>query len=63
MGLQLGKKPLCWETLNVEYLAFVFTLKCFSKGVNIVLRECEHSNMTLLLDIFLETQEKSLQGV
>lgn len=22
MGLQLGKKPLCWETLNVEYLAF-----------------------------------------
>lgn len=22
MGLQLGKKPLCCETLNVEYLVF-----------------------------------------
>lgn len=63
MGLQLGKKPLCWETLNAEHLAFVFTLKCFSKRVNIILRECEHSNMTLLLDIFLETQGKSLQGL
>lgn len=63
MGLQLGKKTTVLRNFECRILSIWFTLKCFSKGVNIILRECEHFNMTLLLDIFLETQVKSLQGL